>query len=117
MEDLDQETINMIISYGRCDPRIAQDVEVVVLEEYDSEWNALDFKKLIVETIETIPSEYRESAVVHLNEYGAFRILYHRLQNSEEVAASVSQSLEYVKKRQAVDRETYERLKKKFEEK
>lgn len=115
-EEFDAETLDRMITYGGCDPRIPREIKDEVFEEWGGYNKSLPkFLDAINKAVARIPEDKRADAFVEIDgEVGHLTITYRRLQTPAEVAKNVRRALEYVRSQQASERATYSRLKAKF---
>jgi hypothetical protein len=95
-------------------------VTITTLSEYGSEeWPALEFLRLVGKAVADIPMEYRETATAELEggyeESTSLTIRYSRPETEEEAFKRNADSQRSDQEQQQRDRQTYERLKRKFE--
>jgi hypothetical protein len=85
-----------------------------VLHEYDFSYSLKEFQELFGGAINSIPEEFRDSAIVELED-NRLRIAYMGREGDDAVAERIRRCEEYVASQRETERQTYEWLKKKFE--
>ncbi|WP_425991413.1 hypothetical protein [Afipia sp. DC4300-2b1] len=116
----DPEGYRLACMYAGTDFDKARVVTIEVLYEYNFQYSLAEFQKLITDALASIPTEYRDSAKVELDDEGydsgsKFSISYVGLESPEVVADRVARCVRYVAVSRDDERKAYERLKAKFE--